>query len=144
MMADETNLSSKLPVADRTREVWGRKLCWCVLALAFRCAHVSARLFWFFLLHIHQHPFLWGLATLLSPLQSVPMTLLEQASVAQLDAPSDWRPGGRRFDPAEVGNILSWRLIMKYFLRSFSPFRWFKKGSCQFLAKECAQYWLTA
>ena len=23
---------------------------------------------------------------------------------------------------AEVGNILSWRLIMKYFLRSFSPF----------------------
>ena len=46
--------------------------------------------------------------------------------------------------PAEVGNILSWILIMKYFLRSFSPFRWFKKGSCQFLAKECAQYWLTA
>ena len=46
--------------------------------------------------------------------------------------------------PTEVGNILSWRLIMKYFLRSFSPFRWFKKGSCQFLAKECAQYWLTA
>ena len=46
--------------------------------------------------------------------------------------------------PAEVANILSWRLIMKYFLRSFSPFRWFKKGSCQFLAKECAQYWLTA
>ena len=46
--------------------------------------------------------------------------------------------------PAEVGNILSWRLIMKYFQRSFSPFRWFKKGSCQFLAKECAQYWLTA
>ena len=25
--------------------------------------------------------------------------------------------------PAEVGNILSWRLIMKYFLWSFSPFR---------------------
>ena len=46
--------------------------------------------------------------------------------------------------PAEVGNILSWRLIVKYFLRSFSPFRWFKKGSCQFLAKEYAQYWLTA
>ena len=45
--------------------------------------------------------------------------------------------------PAEVGNILSWRLIMKYFLQSFSPFRWFKKGRCQFLAKECAQYCLT-
>ena len=25
--------------------------------------------------------------------------------------------------PTEVSNILSWRLIMKYFLRSFSPFR---------------------
>ena len=23
--------------------------------------------------------------------------------------------------PAEVGNILWWRLVMKYFLRSFSP-----------------------
>ena len=46
--------------------------------------------------------------------------------------------------PAEVGNILLWRLITKYFLWSFSPFRWFKKGSCQFLAKESAQYWLTA
>ena len=39
-----------------------------------------------------------------------------------------------------VGNILSRRLIMKYFLRAFSPFRCFKNGSCQFLAKECAQY----
>ena len=25
--------------------------------------------------------------------------------------------------PSKVGSILSWRLIMKYFLRSFSPFR---------------------
>ena len=29
------------------------------------------------------------------------------ASVAQLDAPSDWRPEGRGSTPAEVGNILS-------------------------------------
>ena len=45
------------------------------------------------------------------------------ASVAQLDA----RPTGDQkvagSTPAEVGNILSWRLIMKYFLRSFPPFR---------------------
>ena len=41
--------------------------------------------------------------------------------------------------PAGSDNILSWRLIMKYFLRSFSPFCWFKKGSCRFLAKEYAQ-----
>ena len=73
----------------------------------------------------------------------VDRTLLELASVAQFDA----RPTGDQevagSTPAEEGNILSWRLIMKYFLRSFSLFRWFKKGSCQFLAKECAQYWLT-
>ena len=35
--------------------------------------------------------------------------------------------------PVKVGNILSWRLIMKHFLQSLSPFCWFKKGSCQFL-----------
>ena len=29
---------------------------------------------------------------------------------------------------AEVGNILSWRLIMKYFLRSFSPFSFWRKN----------------
>ena len=34
--------------------------------------------------------------------------------------------------------ILSLRLIMKSFLRSFSPFRLFKKGSCRLLAKEYA------
>ena len=33
-------------------------------------------------------------------------------------------------------NILSWRLSMKYFLRSFSSFCCFKKGCCQFLAKD--------
>ena len=57
---------------------------------------------------------------------------------------SDWWSGSCGFDLRRVGIILSWRLIMKYFLRSFSPFHWFKKGSFQFLAKECAQYWLTA
>ena len=43
------------------------------------------------------------------------------ASVAQLDA----RPTGDQVvgsTPAEVSKILSWRVIMKYFLRSFSPF----------------------
>ena len=34
-MADETNISSELPVADRTREVWGRKLCWWCLSSGF-------------------------------------------------------------------------------------------------------------
>ena len=34
--------------------------------------------------------------------------------------------------------ILLLRLIMKSFLRLFSPFCWFKKGSCQLLVKEWA------
>ena len=34
-MADETNLRSKLPVADRTREVSGRKRCWWCLSSSF-------------------------------------------------------------------------------------------------------------
>ena len=62
----------------------------------------------------------------------------QSASVAQLDA----RPTGDQevagSTPAEVDNILSWRLIMNHFLRSFSPFRWFKKDSYQFQAKEGA------
>ena len=56
---------------------------------------------------------------------------------------SDWRSGDCGFDPRRIGYILSWILIMKYFLGSVAPFRWFKKGNCQFLAKDCAQYWLT-
>ena len=66
------------------------------------------------------------------------------ASVAQLDAHLTG-------DQEVVGLIPAWSatffhgdLIMKYFLPSFSPFRLFKKGSIQFLAKECTQYWLTA
>ena len=41
------------------------------------------------------------------------------------------------------GNILLWRLIVKYFLQSFSPFRWFKKGNWQHLVKEVHRYCLT-
>ena len=64
--------------------------------------------------------------------------------MAQLDARQTGDQEVAGSTPAKVGNILSWRLVLKYFLRSFSPFRWFKKGSCKILEKECAQYWLTA
>ena len=47
-----------------------------------------------------------------------------------------------RLDPCHVGYILSWRLILKYFLWSFSPFHRFKKGRFYFLVKACAQCWL--
>ena len=33
-----------------------------------------------------------------------------------------------------IRQLFSWRLIMKYFLGSFSPFCWFKTSSCQFLS----------
>ena len=65
------------------------------------------------------------------------------ASVAQLDA----NPTGDKRVAGSIlvgsGSIFLFRLITKYLLRSFAPFHWFKKSICQFLAKECAQYWLT-
>ena len=36
------------------------------------------------------------------------------------------------------GTFFRGDLVMKTFLRPFSLFRWFKKSSCQLLAKECA------
>ena len=68
------------------------------------------------------------------------MSCTELASVAQLDA---CLTGGQEVAgsiPAGPGNILLWRLIMKYFLQPLSLFHWFKKGSCQNMQK----YWLTA
>ena len=68
--------------------------------------------------------------------------------IAGRDAQLDARPTGDQeaagSTPAGSATFFRGDLFMKYFLRSFSPFRWLKKGSCQFLAKECAQYWLTA
>ena len=76
------------------------------------------------------------------------LTFKSQITIAALGSSvgcaSDWWSGGCRFHLGRVGNILLWRLIMKYFLRSFSPFHWVQKGSCQFLVKECAQYSFTA
>ena len=40
-------------------------------------------------------------------------------------------------DPHFLQNI-RWDLVMKKFLRPFSPIGWFKEGSCQVLAKEFA------
>ena len=75
-MADETNLSSKLPVADRTREITGRKLCWWCLSSGFPLCTFLLGFADSFLLRIHRLPFLWVLATLFDPVQSVPTTLL--------------------------------------------------------------------
>ena len=41
-------------------------------------------------------------------------------------------------DPHVRQIFFRWDSVKKMFLRPFSPFRWFKKGSCQLMAKEWA------
>ena len=66
------------------------------------------------------------------------LIIFELASVAQSDA---YQNGNKEVAGSILPGLskLLWRIVMKYFLWSFSPFTWFKKASCQFLAKECAQ-----
>ena len=69
--------------------------------------------------------------------------LVKPASVAQLDAPSDWRPGGCGFNPRQDRQHSSVEIdheIFSMVILSLPLIQEFKKGSCQFLAKECAQY----
>ena len=49
--------------------------------------------------------------------------VIRPALVAQLDAPSDWRPGGRGFNPRRGRQHSFAEIDLEYFLRSFSPFR---------------------
>ena len=64
-------------------------------------------------------------------------TLCQAGLCGSVGCVSDWKSGGHRFDPRRVWQHS--RFIMKYFLQSFSPFCWFKDGSCQSLAKKCSQ-----
>ena len=48
---------------------------------------------------------------------------LGPVSVAQLDARPTEGQEVAGSTPRRVGNIVSWRLLMEHFLRSFSPFR---------------------
>ena len=69
---------------------------------------------------------------------------LKPASVAQLDALSDWRPGGHGFNPSrgrqhsfvEFDHEIVSTVILSPPL--------IQEGQLSFLAKECKQYWLTA
>ena len=57
--------------------------------------------------------------------------------VARLEA----CPLGMQAAPSSIptsGTFFRGDLVMKTFLRPFSLFHWFKKSSCQLLAKECA------
>ena len=64
--------------------------------------------------------------------------------VAQLDAPSDWRPGGRGFIPRRGRQHSFVEIDREIFSTVILSLPLIQEGSCQFLAKECAQYWLTA
>ena len=46
--------------------------------------------------------------------------------------------------PPGPATLFSWRLIMNYFPRSFSPFRWFKNADISFWQKNVHKYWLTS
>ena len=54
----------------------------------------------------------------------------QPAPVAQLDARLTGDQEVEGSTPAGSATFFRGDLIMKYFLRSFSPFRWFKKGRC--------------
>ena len=67
-----------------------------------------------------------------------------EASVAQLDPLSDWRPGGRGFNLRRGRQHSFVEIDHEIFSTVILSLPLIKKGSCQFLAKECAKYWLTA
>ena len=66
------------------------------------------------------------------------------ASVARLDAPSDWRPGGRGFSPRRVRQHSFVGIDHEIFSTVILSRPLIQERQFQFLAKECAQYWLTA
>ena len=68
----------------------------------------------------------------------------ESASVAHLDAPSDWRPGGHGFNPRRGRQYSFVEIDHEIFSMVILSLPLIQEGSCQFLAKECAQYWLTS
>ena len=67
------------------------------------------------------------------------------ASVARLDAPSDWRSGGCGFNPRRGRQHSFVEIDHEIFSMVILSHPLIQEGQLsQFLAKECAQYWLTA
>ena len=63
------------------------------------------------------------------------------ASVAQSDAPSDWRPGGRRLNPRRGRQHSFVEIDHEIFSSVIISLPLIQEGQ---LTKECAQYWLIA
>ena len=66
------------------------------------------------------------------------------ASVSQLDALSDSRPGGRGFIPQQGRQHSFVEIDHEIFSVVILSLLLIQEGQLSFLAKECAQYWLTA
>ena len=98
----------------------------------------SAALYYWSLIKHGKPFFLKGNFILISMYIPISSRVQVPTSVAQMDArpTSDQEVAGST--PAGSATFFRGDLIVKYFLRSFSPFRYFKKCSCHFLAKECA------
>ena len=65
-------------------------------------------------------------------------------SVAHLDGASVWKPGGCGFNPRLDWQHSFLEIDHEIFSTDILSFPLIQEGRCQFLAKECAQYWLTA
>ena len=57
---------------------------------------------------------------------------------------SEWRPGGHGFDPRQRGQHSFVEIDHEIFSAVILSLLLIQEGQMQFLAKECAQYWLTA
>ena len=87
------------------------------------------------LTHIHKGSNYWLMQELSIGL--CPVHVIKPGAVAWSEASSL----GMQAAPSSIptsGTFFRGDLVMKTFLRPFSLFRWFKKSSCQLLAKECA------
>ena len=71
-------------------------------------------------------------------------TIKRPASVAQLNAPSDWRPGGRGFNPRRGRQHSFVEIDHEIFSTVILSLPLIQEGQLSVLAEECAQYWLTA
>ena len=72
---------------------------------------------------------------------NIPSDKLFLSSFATAVAQSEVCSLGMQAAPSSIpmsGTFFRGNLVMKTFLRPFSLFHWFKKSSCQLLAKECA------
>ena len=64
--------------------------------------------------------------------------------MAQLDAPSDWRPGGRGFNPRRGWQHSFVEIDHEIFSTVILSLPLIQEGQLSVSAEECAQYWLTA